>query len=90
MRQLLALVLLAFPLAAEDSASAVDRLLDRIVERESALIDLLQMHTPVVETYIQEFPETAGDDGIPSTNIPSRTTISWDRSRLVRPWSTRR
>ena len=65
MRQLIALVLLAFPLAADDSASAVDRLLDRIVERESALIELLKLRTPVVETYIQEFHETAGDDAYP-------------------------
>src|ERR1051326_3705058 len=50
----LAVALIVFPLAAEDSASAVDHLLDRIVERESALIDVLQSHTPVVETYIQE------------------------------------
>jgi len=65
MNVLISLVLLAIPLAAEDSASAVDRLLDRIVERESALIDMLQSHTPVVETYIQEMPETADDDAHP-------------------------
>ncbi len=51
-------LLLVFPLAAEDSASPADRLLDRIVERESALISLLQLHTPLVETYIQEMPDT--------------------------------
>jgi hypothetical protein len=65
MNLLIALMLLAVPLAAEDSASAVDRLLDRVVERESALIDLLQMRTPIVETYIQEMPEAAGDDAHP-------------------------
>ena len=65
MKVLIAFVLIAFPLAADDSTSAVDRLLDRIVERESALIDMLQSHTPVVETYIQEMPETAGDDAHP-------------------------
>jgi hypothetical protein len=58
---LLLLLLLVFPLAAEDSASAADRLLDRIIERESALISLLQLHTPMVETYIQEMPETAAN-----------------------------
>jgi hypothetical protein len=60
-----AALLLATPLAAEDSASAVNRLLDGIVERENTLIEMLQMHTPVVETYIQEAPETAGDDAHP-------------------------
>jgi hypothetical protein len=66
MKVLITLVpLLVFPLAAEDSASAIDRLLDRIVERERALIDVLQMHTPIVETYIQEMPETAGEDAHP-------------------------
>src|ERR1700733_2665426 len=58
-------LLLVFPLAADDSASAVDRLLDRIVERESALIGLLQPRTPMVETYIQEMPEIAGADAHP-------------------------
>jgi Peptidase family M48 len=61
----LAVVLIALPLAAEDAVSPVDRLLDRIVERESALIHTLQSHTPVVETYIQELPETAGEDAHP-------------------------
>jgi len=60
------LLLLVFPLAAEDSASAADRLLDRIVERESALITLLQLRTPMVETYIQEVPETTAADAHPA------------------------
>ena len=30
------------------------------------MIATLQMHTPVVETYIQETPETAGDDAHPA------------------------
>jgi hypothetical protein len=61
----LAVALIAFPLAAEDSSSPIDRLLDRIVERENDLIQTLQSHTPVVETYIQELPETAGEDTHP-------------------------
>jgi hypothetical protein len=65
MKVLVVLVMLVFPLAAEDSVSAVDRLLDRIVERERAMIEMLQMHPPLVETYIQETPETAGDDAHP-------------------------
>ena len=59
------LLLLVFPLAAEDSGSAADRLLDRIVERESALISSLQLRTPMVETYIQEMPETTAADAHP-------------------------
>ena len=59
------LLLLVFPLAAEDSGSAADRLLDRIVERESALISSLQLRTPMVETYIQEMPETIAADAHP-------------------------
>lgn len=58
--------MLATPLAAEDSASAVNRLLDRIVERENALIGTLQMRAPVVETYIQETAGTASDDVHPA------------------------
>jgi len=61
----LAVSLILLPLAAEDSSSPIDRLLDSIVARENALIQTLQSHTPVVETYIQETPETAGDDAHP-------------------------
>ncbi len=65
MKLLGALLLLAFRLAAEDSTSTADRLLDRIVERESALVNLLRLHPPMVETYIQEMPETAAADAHP-------------------------
>ncbi len=65
MKALLVLMLVAFPLAAEDSASPIDRLLDRIVARESDLIGMLQTNTPIVETYIQEMPESAGEDAHP-------------------------
>jgi hypothetical protein len=63
----LAVVLLATPLAGEDSgASTADRLLDRIVERENTLLDTLRLLTPVVETYIQETPAAAGADARPA------------------------
>ena len=62
----LALVLIVFPLVAEDPASAVNRLLDRIVKRENSLLEMLRMRTPVVETYIQEAPEIAGGDSHPT------------------------
>src|SRR5579884_684289 len=37
-----------------DSAGAVDRLLDRIVANEQAVLKILSERTPIVETYIQE------------------------------------
>src|SRR5579872_3047980 len=61
----LAIALIMFPLVAEDTSSPIDRLLDRIVARENALIQTLQSHTPVVETYIQETPYAAGEDAHP-------------------------
>ncbi|MCU1340218.1 MAG: peptidase Ste24p, partial [Bryobacterales bacterium] len=48
---------------AEDSASTIDRLLDRIVQRENTLLETLRTHTPIVETYIQE---TTGDVARPA------------------------
>ena len=56
-------LLFAPSLRAEDPA--IQRLLERIVERENALILALQMDTPVVETYVQETPEAAGDEAHP-------------------------
>lgn len=54
---------LAAPAAAGDpangpaaTAGAVDKLLDRIVERERATLETLRVRTPLVETYIQETP----------------------------------
>jgi hypothetical protein len=45
---------------------AVDRLLDHIVERETAFIESMKNRIPIVETYIQETPEYAGDDPHPN------------------------
>ena len=46
------------PLAAAEPADAlVERLLDRIVERENAFLAAVAARTPLVETYIQETPE---------------------------------
>jgi hypothetical protein len=56
-------LILAPPLMAEDPA--IQQLLEQIVERENGLIATLQMHTPLVETYIQESLQTAGDDTHP-------------------------
>ena len=65
MKAFLFILLLVLPGAAEDSAPAVNRLLDSIVERESALIAALQSRAPIVETYIQETPEAATEDAHP-------------------------
>ncbi len=46
------------PLAAAEPANLlVEKLLDRIVERERIFLTTIQMRTPLVETYIQEMPE---------------------------------
>src|SRR5271170_2133798 len=67
MRNWLALVLLMVPLSAGDSAStAVDRLLDRMVEREKTFLEAMSKRAPLIETYIQETPESAPADAHPS------------------------
>jgi hypothetical protein len=46
---------LALPLAAADPLDPrVDKLLDRIVEKEQGFLDFIRARTPVIETYIQE------------------------------------
>ncbi len=52
--------------AADLPDPAVDRLLDGIVQRENAFLDTLRAHTPMVETYIQETAENAGDAQAPN------------------------
>ena len=48
------------PLAAAEPADLlVEKLLDRIVERERVFLTTIQMRTPLVETYIQETPESS-------------------------------
>ena len=57
LRGLFAVALLAglFPLAAQDH-TAVDALLDRIVQHEQEYLKNLRAHSPIIETYIQELP----------------------------------
>ena len=52
---LVVLVFGALPLcaAAQQPASAIDQVLDRIVAQEQAQMKLIRSHTPLVETYIQ-------------------------------------
>jgi len=50
----------ALPLpAAEPADVLVEKLLDRIVERERIFLTTIQLRTPLVETYIQETPESS-------------------------------
>ncbi len=51
------LLLLAAPVFAQ--TSVVDKLLDRIVDREKIFLESAKKRTPVIETYIQEVPESA-------------------------------
>jgi hypothetical protein len=66
MKRFLIANLLLFPLIAQTPNAAVDRLLDRIVEREKAFLEVTKKRTPVIETYIQEAPDTALGDDHPS------------------------
>ncbi len=52
---LVVLVLGALPLcaAAQQPATAIDQVLDRIIAQEQAQIKLIRSHSPLVETYIQ-------------------------------------
>src|SRR5215471_3867015 len=64
---LISVALLArlFPLAAQER-SAVDALLDRIVQHEQEFLRNLRAHSPIIETYIQETPNSAAGDSLPS------------------------
>ena len=50
------------------SSDAVDRLIDRIAEREHAFIEGMKGRQPLIETYIQEIPGVAGEDARPNTD----------------------
>ncbi len=67
MKPLLIVLLLVFPAArAADSNSPAERVLDRIVEREKSFLESIRTRTPLVETYIQETPESSSGDTRPS------------------------
>jgi hypothetical protein len=67
MRTVLALILFGAQTlrAAEIADGAVEKLLDRIVERERAFLAAIATRTPLAETYIQETPENGGDSARP-------------------------
>ena len=66
MNKFFALVFLALPLAAADDATPVDRLLDRIFDREKSFLDSIRQRTPLIETYIQETLDSAPPDAHPN------------------------
>lgn len=66
MKNFAILNLLVLPLFAQTPNAVVDRLLDRIVEREKAFLDSAKKRTPVIETYIQEAPESSPADERPT------------------------
>ncbi len=54
------------PAPASNGREAVDKLLDKIVERERGFVTSMKTRTPLVETYIQETPGTVADDAVPT------------------------
>ena len=57
-RYALLAALAVLPLRAAEPADAlVEKLLDRIVERENVFLATIAARTPLAETYIQETPE---------------------------------
>jgi hypothetical protein len=66
MKKFAILNLLVLPLFAQTPNAIVDRLLDRIVEREKIFLDSAKKRTPIIETYIQEAPELAPADERPT------------------------
>jgi hypothetical protein len=69
--------LLVLPLFAQDPTAVVDHLLDRIVEREKIFLDSAKKRTPVIETYIQEAPESG-----PAGERPTKDHYFLGRFRL--------
>jgi hypothetical protein len=66
MKKLFIASFLVLPLFAQPPNAVVDRLLDRIVEREKTFLEAAKKRTPVIETYIQETPESGVSDDRPS------------------------
>ncbi len=66
MKKFLIANLLLLPLFAQTPNAVVDHLLDRIVERERTFLDSAKKRTPVIETYIQEAPESSPTDQRPT------------------------
>ncbi len=77
MKKFVILTLLVLPLFAQAPNAAVDRLLDRIVEREKTFLESAKKRTPVIETYIQEALEST-----PGNERPTKDHYFLGRFRL--------
>jgi hypothetical protein len=66
---LAAVPLAALAFAADDPNPVVDRLLDRVVAREKVFLETIKTRMPIVETYIQETPESSGEDTRPDKDL---------------------
>lgn len=62
MRTVFTAMVLLLPLADQSPNAAVERLLDRIVEREKTFLEMARKRTPIIETYIQEAPDDRGEE----------------------------
>jgi peptidase M48-like protein len=79
-RFLLLAVLAVLPLpAAQPSEALVEKLLDRIVERENVLLAAIAARTPLVETYVQETPEGSDASARPSEDHYFLGRVRWNR-----------
>jgi hypothetical protein len=52
-------------LAGDTAGNTLDRLLERIVDREKTFLEGIRQRSPIIETYIQETPESAAADARP-------------------------
>ena len=64
--------------AAESTDALVEKLLDRIVERENAFLAAIAARTPVAETYIQETPEGSDAAARPSNDHYFLGRVRWN------------
>lgn len=72
-------VFTVLPLAAAEPADAlVEKLLDRIVERENAFLAAIAARTPLAETYIQETPEGGDASARPTEDHYFLGRVRWN------------
>ncbi len=64
--------------AAEPSDTLVEKLLDRIVERENAFLATIAARTPLAETYIQETPEGSDASARPTQDHYFLGRVRWN------------
>jgi hypothetical protein len=78
-RSTLLVVFAVLPLtAAEPTDALVEKLLDRIVERESLFLAAIATRTPLAETYIQETPEGSDASARPTKDHYFLGRVRWN------------